>query len=59
MGCFRSAALCKCNRVTFVDNSLQPMNSDMEQIDNFQTLSVIVLGAEDAENWEISSWFDS
>lgn len=53
------AVLCKCSRITFVDRSSQPMNSDTEQIYNFQTLSVIVLGTEDAENWEMSSWFDS
>lgn len=49
------AVLCNCCRITFVDSSSQPMNSDTEQIYNFQILSVIVLGTEDAENWEMSS----
>lgn len=53
------AVLCKCSRVTFVDSSSRPMDSDTEQICNLQTLSVVVLGTEDAENWEMSSWFDS
>lgn len=53
------AVLCKRSRVTFVDNPSQPTNSDTEQIYDVQTLSVIVLGAEDAEDWKISSWFDS